>query len=387
MPIYTIPMILLALLINSVIISVIIVTNNNSEPVQKPNLATTEDMQTLRSYVNKNTRDLKINRVLHGKWINDIKTLHEQVEASALTISNLEAVVNDASPPMLGMGSPTWNNEVTDDTICSGSAMTWANCQAGLGPTVPSNPGTEQTSGSCFWGKNTGTTNVCLSSNSVKHTDANGNLWAWIPNTPGCKTLCQPSNTPSPLHPEECTLSNGIHDLTNPSDPWGTCVSHPSLGYVGANCTGACGAGSTRTDCSGCISDLGLFGDPFKNCRLLNRDNLVDDCKYNSDPTFPTHDWDYQFVPARRVDGSGYHCVDVCKKQPSNTPSPLHPEECTLSNGVKTGGCGTGQLYGVNIPTTTEDPEDQCKAICLRDTQCKTFDYDKKSSQCNIWTL
>jgi hypothetical protein len=65
-------------------------------------------------------------------------------------------------------------------------------------------------------------------------------------------------------------------------------------------------------------------------------------------------------------------------------------------------GCGTGQLYGVNtcklgsddasattsnwrirtnIPTITVD---QCKAVCLGDTQCESFDYNKETSQCDI---
>ena len=277
---------ILITLIILVLIIYIIMTNRNSELDVKIN--------DVKIYVDNNLVGITDQLLLLDKRILDLE--------------------GSSSAPMLGMGSPTWNSEVIDDTICSGSAMAWAKCQAGLGPTVPSNPETEQTLGNCFWGKNNGSTNMCVSSNSVKYTDSKGNLWAWIPDSPGCKTLCQPSSALS-LHPEECTLSNDIHDLTNPSDPWGTCVSHPSLGYVGANCTGACGAGSTRTDCSGCVSDLGLFGDPFKNCRLLNRDNLVDDCKYNSEPTFPTHDWDYQFVPTSTVDGSGYHCVDVCTKQ------------------------------------------------------------------------
>jgi hypothetical protein len=70
--------------------------------------------------------------------------------------------------------------------------------------------------------------------------------------------------------------------------------------------------------------------------------------------------------------------------------------------GVKTGGCGTGQLYGVNtcklgsydashitsnwrirtnMPTITVH---QCKAVCLGDTQCESFDYNKETSQCDI---
>jgi hypothetical protein len=70
--------------------------------------------------------------------------------------------------------------------------------------------------------------------------------------------------------------------------------------------------------------------------------------------------------------------------------------------GVKTGGCGTGQLYGVNTcklgshdashvtskwkigQTDATITVDQCKVVCLGDTQCESFDYNKVTSQCDI---
>ena len=61
-------------------------------------------------------------------------------------------------------------------------------------------------------------------------------------------------------------------------------------------------------------------------------------------------------------------------------------------------GCAAGQLYGVNTCKLGSDDAgastsnwkigqttvDQCKAVCLGDTQCKSFDYNKETSQCDI---
>jgi hypothetical protein len=80
----------------------------------------------------------------------------------------------------------------------------------------------------------------------------------------------------------------------------------------------------------------------------------------------------------------------------------LAGEKSWLNTCNSKSGCGTGQLYGVNtcirgsddasattsewristdIPTITVD---QCKAVCLGDTQCESFDYNKVTSQCDI---